>query len=366
MSNKLTNYRLGLFILGGTAVFTVMVVLFGAGAFSTKGPVVETYIDGSVQGLDIGSPLKFRGVSIGEVTEIRLLDHYYAVTDPHTARMVLIRMRLDPQKYDGERVNVTQRIEEWVKNGLRVRLASQGITGLSFIEADFMPPEADVPIDVTWKPEVVYIPSARSQLARVADSIESIARDLERANIPAIAANLERLLGTVEEAVESAQTEKISVQVRATLQHVEELADRINKISEQPAIQEIGPKTLATIENADTTLTEFRASFAGVTTEANETLTQLRGVVTEAREQVQRVGIEDSMARFDDITRSLETIMLRLEGSIVQKDDQIHAILTDMRAVSTNMRHLSDLISQYPSVAAFGAPPTPSEAYKND
>ena len=38
---------------------------------------METYIEESVQGLDIGSPMKFRGVLVGKVEEITLTSAVY-------------------------------------------------------------------------------------------------------------------------------------------------------------------------------------------------------------------------------------------------------------------------------------------------
>ncbi len=45
----------------------VGLVIFGGGRFFQDEIILETYFDSSVQGLDIGSPFKYRGVTIGEV-----------------------------------------------------------------------------------------------------------------------------------------------------------------------------------------------------------------------------------------------------------------------------------------------------------
>ncbi len=51
---------------------------------------------------------------------------------------------------------------------------------------------------------------------------------------------------------------------------------------------------------------------------------------------------------------------------MARKDEQIDLILIDLRAMSSNMRDLTQLLSQYPSLAVFGQPPPPSEVYRNE
>ena len=65
MSNQANYYKIGLFVVLGVAIAIVSVVILGAGSIFEKSIVMETYIDGSVQGLDVGSAVKFRGVQIG-------------------------------------------------------------------------------------------------------------------------------------------------------------------------------------------------------------------------------------------------------------------------------------------------------------
>ena len=64
-----TNYwKLGAFVLGGIALAFAVLVWLGAGDWNRKTRTIVTYFDESVQGLEVGAALKFRGVPVGTVS----------------------------------------------------------------------------------------------------------------------------------------------------------------------------------------------------------------------------------------------------------------------------------------------------------
>ena len=77
MSKKTNFYKIGLFVISGMTFLVLLIIILGARSMFEKKYVVETYFDESVQGLDIGSPVKFRGVAIGNVTEITFVQDKY-------------------------------------------------------------------------------------------------------------------------------------------------------------------------------------------------------------------------------------------------------------------------------------------------
>ena len=94
-----------------------------------------------MQGLEVGAPVKYRGVTIGRVTDIGLVSAEYGgrpadrESRRQTYRLVFVRFEVDTSK-----IGPVPETAEAVKLGLRARLASQGITGLSYIELDFVDP----------------------------------------------------------------------------------------------------------------------------------------------------------------------------------------------------------------------------------
>src|SRR5512135_58843 len=72
MSKKASKTLIGAFVLGAVVLIVAGVVVFGGGKFFKKTIKYVMYFDGSVKGLQVGAPVTFRGVKIGQVTNIVL------------------------------------------------------------------------------------------------------------------------------------------------------------------------------------------------------------------------------------------------------------------------------------------------------
>ncbi|MGD1075416.1 MAG: MlaD family protein, partial [Thermodesulfovibrionales bacterium] len=70
MSKKASKTLIGAFVLGAVVLIVAGVVVFGGGKFFKKTINFVTFFEGSLKGLSVGSPVTFRGVKIGEVTNI--------------------------------------------------------------------------------------------------------------------------------------------------------------------------------------------------------------------------------------------------------------------------------------------------------
>ena len=68
--NKANYAKIGFFVLGGVTMILLVVGIAGARVFSKHAVLAETYFTESVTGLDLGSPVKYRGVPVGEVKRI--------------------------------------------------------------------------------------------------------------------------------------------------------------------------------------------------------------------------------------------------------------------------------------------------------
>src|SRR5439155_24240345 len=131
MATTATNHwKLGLFVLLAVGVTLGTLFWLGARRFQRDSFPAISYFDESVQGLDVGSPVKFRGVTIGTVSDI-------TIAPDHRHVQVTSDIYLDALAHLGLRVPKKNTGEEFIDPNLRVQLVSAGITGVRFLQTDF-------------------------------------------------------------------------------------------------------------------------------------------------------------------------------------------------------------------------------------
>ena len=191
-NNSNPNYfRLGVFVLAAIGVLIAVILIFGSGQFFKKSFIVETYIKQSVTGLDAGAAVRFRGVKIGQVTTIGLTGDVYESDMPFQERRQYVVVRM--QIY-GEKIN-EERISEFVKNNLRARIKSMGITGVNYVEFDFFPANALQPqLPYNWKPDYPVVPSMPNQADEIIGGIQKLIGALNEMNIDGAQKKLDMLL----------------------------------------------------------------------------------------------------------------------------------------------------------------------------
>ncbi|HEY5811135.1 MAG TPA: MlaD family protein [Terrimicrobiaceae bacterium] len=213
MSQKPSYFRIGLFIVIALAILTGGLIAFGAGQMFRPRIYIETYVDATVQGVDVGSPVKFRGVPIGRVSSITFtFNEYGSPSQVDRFNYVLILMEIDREMFPGMfSENLTPTIEKNVAQGLRARIEPQGLTGINYIELNYVDdPSQFPPLAVDWKPHYYYIPSAPGQLTNMLDSINSIMRQVQDFNIAGVIKSTNELLENLNKAVTDAEIAKIS------------------------------------------------------------------------------------------------------------------------------------------------------------
>jgi phospholipid/cholesterol/gamma-HCH transport system substrate-binding protein len=165
------HWKLGLFVLLAVGAMLGALFWLGARRFRRESFPAISYFDESVQGLDVGSPVKFRGVTVGTVTDI-------TIAPDHRHVQVTANMYVDALVRLGLRTGAPKSGEEFIAPNLRVQLASAGITGVRFIQTDFFDPERYPPPRLPFEPPWNYVPSAPSTLKNVEEAAIEIANRL--------------------------------------------------------------------------------------------------------------------------------------------------------------------------------------------
>jgi len=232
MSERNRYFRIGIFIMCGIVLLVVAVIVFGGGRIFKKEILVETYFNTSVQGLDVGSPVKYRGVKIGAVKDITIVNREYPLKDVSPEPFfykyglyVMVIIALDEEAFAA---HITPReapaeFEKMVREkGLRLKISYLGITGLAYLELDFADPTQYKSLEIVWEPRTPYIPSVPNTMQLVTDSLDDIARSLTNDFFPM----LKRLNAASED------FPMVIKKLNATLNHLKTTFERVSVASD--------------------------------------------------------------------------------------------------------------------------------------
>jgi ABC-type transporter Mla subunit MlaD len=221
--------KLGLFAL--FALAAVAGVVLGLGIhLSTSGRThYHAFFDESVQGLEIGAPVKYRGLTKGRVEAIAIAPD---------RRHVDVTMALD------ERITVTRE--------LRAQLNSQGITGVKFVNLDLFDPTTSPITPLPFPVPEDTIPAVTSLLGGLE---QGLVRALDR--LPAILDAMLATLGQIQHAFEAFDREHVPENVARTVANTNLAVGDLRAILHQLAVAQIPSRTARAVDDADVAMVKL-------------------------------------------------------------------------------------------------------------
>ncbi len=350
MSLKANYFKLGLFVIGAVIAGVILLVVIGSGRWFQPKLTVESYFNESVQGLDIGSKLKYRGVVIGQVTHIGFTYNRYQQDRPMSerARFVLVEAQILPKLLGGRVATGDFTNEETAKleveRGLRMRLAPQGITGTSYLEIDYVDPPPPL-LQIDWKPDNVYIPSAPSTVSSFVNAAQEILDRLHRLDVEGTVANLNKLMVTANDRIAALDTKALSERTVRVLGKVETTLDGI-------AAKKLSDEGVALLTELRTTNAEFQKMLA------NPSLQRLPDDASAAVARIKDLVSDPKLARtLDNLSRT----MSRLDRIVGGGESDLATSIDNLRQITDNLRDLTEDTKRYPASVIFGGPPPPLE-----
>jgi len=350
MSLKANYFKLGLFVIGAIVAGVILLVVIGSGRWFQPKLTIETYFNESVQGLDIGSKLKYRGVAVGEVTKIGFTYNRYQQDRPMSqrARFVLVEAQIEPRLLGGRAATGDLTDENSAKaeveKGLRMRLAPQGITGTNFLELDYMDPPPPL-LQFDWKPDNVYIPSGPSTVLTFVNAATEFIERLHKFDIEGTLDNLNKLMVTTNARIGAIDTKALSERSVRVLSRVESTLDSIDakKLSDE------GVTLLAELRESNAELKKMLSNPAlqRLPDDAGAAMARIREIVSDPKLAKTLSNIERTLTRVDRIVGGGET--------------DLATSIESLRQITDNLRDLTDEAKRYPANLFFGAPPPPLE-----
>jgi paraquat-inducible protein B len=228
----------------------------------------------------VGSPVKFRGVTVGTVGDITIApDHRHVQVTSDMYVDALVRL--------GLRTRAPTSGEEFIDPNLRVQLVSAGITGVRFIQADFFDPERYPPPHLPFEPPWNYVPSAPSTLKNVEEAAIEIMNRLpvlaDRAKDTLV--DMKKTLGSIDRLASDLGNEDGTF--NRALRELRTLATRVDRELDEAKLG----ATTASIRDTAASVGEAAAGVSDAKEELQGSLASLR----EALESVRTLA--DSLER---------------------------------------------------------------------
>lgn len=375
MATDSKYFRLGLFVLVGLLLMAGLAIVFGLGALFTKTIPAESYFNESVEGLEQGSAVKYRGVSVGRVSQIGFLpDAYPEVVGP-PERYVLVRM--DIRQRVAETLSAEElgrNLEERIARGLRIRLTTQGLTGVAYLEIDYLDPERNPLLPITWKPETLYIPSAPSTFSRLEGAIGNISTTLDeiaRIDFNGLVNSINSVIATLDQALKDADVGSLGELMAQSLAELRQTIRQANKLissSETSAIITDASKAMASMrrmsegaeEDVLTLARNLRRSSEDMA-QASDSLNRLLADPDFKRGLGQLPEVMDNiLATTDEFSRTarrLSSVAGNVNDLTLSQRQNLEAVLGNLNTLVDNLNALVEDLRQNPSRALFGQPP---------
>lgn len=302
------KYKLGIFVLTGIGL--LIVVLFMLGLSEALQPKINfiTYFNESVQGLDIGSPVKFRGVTIGKVTRIAIRpeDNFIRVD------MQAMPSSVQPSEKGTEPVDFFKNLQHQVMKGLRCRLEMAGITGMKYVEMDYLeatkikvsrydPFMCPVNFDVDGKqgkqlplipPEnSLYIPSTPSLMSGLRTSLSVALARIASIDFQAMSADISSTLAEAKKLLSDPKISTLIEKVDGMAENIQSVTQNINKTLTQKRLEEI-------------------------TREFQQTLESVDKLSKTAEKQIQEAKMADTTKAVRDLKRDLAATLIKLDTTL--------------------------------------------------
>ena len=341
MSTPVSKSLIGAFVVGAVALLLVAVAIFGSGRFFATRPVVVMFFEGSVKGLSVGAPVMFRGVPIGNVTDIRIVGSRRdrSVQIPVYAEFDPVRFREKDPK--GEQVSPLANLADQIASGMRAQLELQSfVTGQLMINVDYFPGTPVVLVGA--EPGVPEIPTIPSTMQRLVKKFEDLPIEEIAQNVNSAVTGVSRLVNSPELAGAITDVSQAANELKALVGNVNRQVGPLVATINQ-SVQEYGKLA----QDAGKELAETRRSI-------QETLGDVRTLVRNVDAEVAPTtgAVRETLGDVRTLVRSADTQVASTAGTARETLGDVRALVRSLDSqVGSVTATLNETVKEYGALA---------------
>jgi paraquat-inducible protein B len=314
-SRRASPTLIGVFVVGALVLAATAAVLLGAGRFFRRTYSFALYFPGSVNGLRVGAPVKFRGVEIGAVQDIRL----QLKRDQSVFRIPVI-IGIDADKITSlggseTILNSPAAYQNAIAGGLRGQLQTESfVTGVLFVALDYFPgsPATLVQQPHTRKFRYREIPTEPSSTEKTRTAVTEVLTKLA-------ASDLEGLVDSARQTMAELHQLAASPELKRTIRSLGDVAGRLGNAADNVSQVATG---------VDSNVTLLTTDLRGTSAKAGAMMDQAQRVLEHTD-----AAVSDGPTMYE-LTRTLQ----------------------EVSAAARSVRLLTGYLERNPSAVIFGRP----------
>jgi phospholipid/cholesterol/gamma-HCH transport system substrate-binding protein len=321
MNTRQNKVRLGIFLVVGLVLLLSLIGFFTARQLLEKRDTYYVSYSGvSVSGLEVGSPVKYLGITVGAISDIKI--------DPEDVNSIIVELSLEPGTP--------------VKEDAKADIVAVGITGLKTIEIrggsneadflyenEFIQAGSSITEEITGKAEII------------AEKVEKVLNNLqvftEPDNLNKITTSADRISSLANDA--SLTIAKIDTLVDENKEAVYQTVVIAHEISER--LNESSQTLMSSID-------EFNDIIK------SDTIDQIVVNVRDISQKIRETDLEALIGSVADVADQTQKLILRVERDIRQSSEDLTESQRLIRLTLENLNEASRKISSDPSVLIRG------------
>lgn len=333
MKTKVSPSVIGMFVVGAFALLVVALLSFGSVNMFSKPPRFIVYFDESIHGLDLGSPVKLRGVRVGRVVDLNL--NYDAVRNKSVVAVVCELNRDIITDAAGQPLAVMDQaaLQSFVDRGLRAQLGVLGLaTGLLFVELDVYDPAEYPAVAVRPRGKYVEVPAVPSAISEYQASLSEILSDLKGVDFAGLSKEMKGLLVDARKQINK-------IEVRELIAEWTKAAQSVRALAESPEVKQ-------TLAHLDAATGDLRAVLQKLDTQIEPTSAKLGETLIEARQ---------AMTSFN----ATATTLRRFVGAQQNFGEHANQAFARLAEAAAAVQRLADYLERNPNALLTGRDKTP-------
>ena len=365
--------RLGVFVVSGLVLGVIALLAFGLGRVFERTAPLHCYFTESVQGLEPGADIRYRGVRIGRVTRIAMRPiEEKSAKGPHIEPLIQVDGALLISSLQAEGVTearaalVASDLPRMAEDGLRVRLAWKDITGQKFLDVDFLDPKEYPVPDLGFEPEQPYLPTVTGpSLTDIQKDLATTMASLSRIPYEDIGKRVNTLLATTEKAIAELDTKSLSdkfgrvadamdklassehlrkslAAIESAAARIDSVAEAVDKIVHKPELTQGLDEAAAAVASIRRTAEALEKDLPALVAHADETVLLVQKTVEGAKVDAAMDATRGAMVSLSQAGRGLTQLQTELATSLESLNDAARRV---GKLAETLQRHPESLLS---------------------